>query len=101
MFILGCIFGALALLAMGLQRTYSRVPVKEIKRRAASGDQLSQLLYRAVSYGVSLRVLLWGLVGIFSALSFVLIAAEVDGFLAFLIVLGIIWLGFVCCHPPE
>lgn len=95
MFILGCLFGVLALLAIGLQRTYSHIPAKEVKRRAAAGDPLSQLLYRAVSYGVSLRVLLWALIGVCSAASFVLFSETLDRFWAFLIVLFLIWLGFI------
>ncbi len=48
-----------AVLATMLQRLYSSIPVKEVKRQARQGDQLAQTLYRAIAYGPSLRVLLW------------------------------------------
>ncbi|HTH72037.1 MAG TPA: CBS domain-containing protein [Candidatus Pristimantibacillus sp.] len=55
----GLILIALALVALALQRFYSSVPAKELKRLAARGDHLAEALYRPVAYGASMRLLLW------------------------------------------
>lgn len=68
---------ALTLLGISLQKTYYQVPPKELKRRARSGDPLAKGLYRVVAYGMSLKLLLWGLIGISSALFFVLLTSSV------------------------
>jgi CBS domain containing-hemolysin-like protein len=57
--IFGIVTILVALVASALQRFYSAVPAKEVKRLAARGDQLAKVLYRPVSYGEGLRVLLW------------------------------------------
>lgn len=49
----------LSLLALTLQRLYSSVPAKELKRLASRGDHLAAALYRPVAYGRSMRLLLW------------------------------------------
>jgi metal transporter CNNM len=57
-FLFGVLFAALALVLWTLQRSYSLIPTKELKRLARSGDEVAALLYRAAAYGISLRVLL-------------------------------------------
>ncbi len=57
--ICGILLLAFGLLAMALQRYYSSIPAKELKRLAARGDHLAEALYRPVSYGTSMRLLLW------------------------------------------
>lgn len=54
----------LGLLALTLQRLYSAVPAKELKRLARRDDYLAKSLYRPVAYGASLRLLLWTIVGL-------------------------------------
>ena len=61
------VLAALTLLSVSLQRTYSRVPLKELKRRARNGDELSIAIVKAVGFGHSLRVVLWFLIGITAA----------------------------------
>ena len=58
-YISGLICLAIGLLAVALQRLYSAVPVHELQRLAADDDPLARKLYRPVSYGASLRALLW------------------------------------------
>jgi len=94
-FILGITFAGITLLAIGLQRTYYHYPVKELKRRARAGDPLAQMLYKPVSYGVSLQVLLWTIVVVSTALSFVLLAKSLDTWPAFFAVAVLVWIGFV------
>ncbi len=57
--LLGFLLILLGLLALVLQRFYSSVPAKELKRLAARGDHLAEALYRPVAYGASMRILLW------------------------------------------
>jgi CBS domain containing-hemolysin-like protein len=94
-FIFGAVFAVCTLLAIGLQRTYYHYPVKELKRRARKGDQLAQMLYRPVSYGLSLQVLLWGLIIASAAVSFVLLARAFAPWFGVVLVALILWLGFL------
>jgi len=55
----GIVLIVFAVLVFGLQRLYSSIPGRELKRLARRGDHLAAALYRPVAYGVSLRVLLW------------------------------------------
>lgn len=55
------------LLALALQRFYSSIPAKELKRLAARGDSLAEALYRPVAYGTSMRLLLWTVFGLSTA----------------------------------
>ena len=89
------LLGALTLLAVSLQRTYARVPLKELKRRAREGDELAAAILGAVGYGYSLRAVLWFLVGLTSAGFFVLVAGEAPAWFALTASGVLIWLGFV------
>lgn len=93
--IFSLVFAALALFSIALLKAYNHVPVKELKRRARAGDSLAKVLYRASSYGVSLNVLLWLLIGLSSAGFFVPLSNAVPGWLALLGSLALIWIGFV------
>lgn len=55
----GILLILLGLVALALQRFYSSVPARELKRLAARGDHLAEALYSPVAYGVSMRILLW------------------------------------------
>lgn len=61
MFAIVCSFALLlfGLMAVALQRLYSAVPARELKRLATQGDDLAQKVYQPVAFGVSLRLLLW------------------------------------------
>ncbi len=83
---LGLLFITLGLVALALQRLYSSVPAKELKRLAARGDHLAEALYRPVAYGVSMRLLLWtffifGLTG-----GFVLLVSTLVTWAAFIVI---------------
>lgn len=92
-FIFGALFGGMTLLAIGLQRTYNHFPLKELKRQARAGHPVAQLLYRPVSYGISLRVLLWLVIVVSATLSFVLLSRSVEPWFAIVIVGILVWLG--------
>lgn len=85
----------LTLLSVSLQRTYSRVPLKELKRRARSGDELAGIILKAVSYGHSLRAVLWFFTGLSAAGFFVVIAQTEPAWFALTLSVILIWLGFV------
>lgn len=93
--LIGAIFAVLALVAIGLQRTYYHIPLKELKRRARSGDQLAEFLYKPVAYGVSLKALLWSLVIIFSSIALVCFSRATTPWFGFFLVAFFIWLGFL------
>lgn len=57
--IIGFVIFGLGLLAVGLQRLYSAVPLRELKRVAATGDYAAKRLYMVAAYGESARLLLW------------------------------------------
>ena len=94
-FIFGVIFAGLTLLAIGLQRTYNHYPIKELKRQARAGDPLALMLYRPVSYGMSLKVLLWLVVIASASLSFVLLATTLEPWFAIVVIAFLLWLGFL------
>ncbi len=81
-------------MGISLKKIYSNIPAKELKRRAANGDELAALLYRAVGYGMNLQVLLWAIIGICAAGFFVLTARFLPSWLAFLGSIALLWFGF-------
>lgn len=91
----GVLAAGITLLGVGLQRTYYYYPVRELKRRARKGDQLAQLLYRPVSYGVSLRVLLWSIITLSAAVAFVLLARAFAPWFAIAIIAVLLWIGYL------
>ncbi len=88
------VLAALTLLAISLQKTYQSLPVKELKRRAAKGDELAKLLHRAVAYGISLQVLLWLIIGLSAAGFSAVLSHTVPSWLAFIGMLALLWVGF-------
>jgi len=83
-----------ALLLIVLQKTYYFFPVRELKRQARGGDRVAAVLYRAVAYGASLRLLLWLLIGLSVAGAFVLMVQIAPTWIVFFAVAGLIWYGF-------
>ncbi|MDB5165965.1 MAG: exported protein of unknown function [Candidatus Saccharibacteria bacterium] len=94
-FIFGLILLGILLLALSAQKTYSYLPLRELKRQARTGDSLAQILYGAASYGFSLRAFLWLVVGLSAAGSFMLLQAALPGWLTFITLVFILLLGFM------
>ncbi len=94
-FIIALVLLGIALLALALQRTYTSLTPKELKRRAREKDPIADMLYRAVAYGASLQVLMWIIVTLAAAGSFVLLEDIAPSVLAFLTVAAVIAYGFV------
>ena len=93
-FLLILLLAAITLLAITLLKTYSQIPVRELKRRASKGDELAKMLYRAAGYGVSLEVLLWIVIGLSAAGFFGALERWVPGWLAFMGAVALLWVGF-------
>ncbi|MES2971764.1 MAG: CBS domain-containing protein [Patescibacteria group bacterium] len=87
--------GILTLVAVSLQRTYSRVPIKQLKHRARAGDDLAAVLIKVVGYGHSLRAVLWFLIGLTSAGFFIAVSKSAPVWVAFVASGILIWAGFV------
>ena len=82
-------------MAVSLQRTYSRVPLKELKHRARGGDELAAAILKAAGYGHSLRAVLWLFIGVSAAAFFVLQAYESPFWFALSASAILVWLSFV------
>lgn len=93
--ILGSVFIIIALLALTLQRFYSSVPVKELKRLALSQDQLAISLHRPAAYGQALRLFLWIVVGVFLAGGLTLLSMSISPLVAFLVMIVLFSFTFV------
>lgn len=85
----------LTLVTVSLQRTYARVPLKELKRRARHEDQLAAAILKAVGYGHSLRAVLWFLIGLASAGFFVAVSLSAPAWFALTASVLLVWVGFV------
>lgn len=84
--IIGLLLTILAFAALALQRFYSSVPAKELKRLAVRGDHLADALYRPVAHGASLRLLLWIVFCVDLTGGFLLVIYASPPLVAFLIV---------------
>jgi CBS domain containing-hemolysin-like protein len=89
------LFLGLLWLCISLQKTYAAVPPRELKRRARAGDELAAALYKAASYGHSLRAVLWLLIGASAGAFFIVSALTLPIWAALLLAVFVIWLGFV------
>lgn len=100
-FLLFLLLAGLLLLSVALQRTYGQLTLKELKRRARQNDKVATGLLKAVSYGYSLRAVLWALIGVTAASFFVLISREISFIPAVLIIALMIWVSFVWLPATE
>lgn len=89
------LLAGLMLLAISLQRTYGSIPVKELKRRARTGDKAAAALHRAAAYGPSLRALLWVVVVILAAAFCITVTRQTSTLAAVLLCSAVLWLGFI------
>ena len=85
----------LSLFALGLQRAYQQVPLKELRRRARRGEPLAQTLYRAAGHGYSLRWLLVGFSGLTTAVVYVYVARVTEPWLAAIVVALTLWFMYI------
>lgn len=83
----------LTLALVAVQKTYALVPAHELKRRAQKGDKQAQVLYRAAAFGLSLKVLMWLLIGLSASALFFVVARTFVWPVALVGILLILWLG--------
>lgn len=93
-FVLYIILAVITLSAVTLQKTYNHIPRRELRRRAQAGDELAKLLFHAASYGSSLEIVLWFIIGLGATSFFVLVSWSLPGWAAMLGSLALLWLGF-------
>lgn len=93
--LLGILFIAIGLTALALQRFYSAVPARELKRLAARGDQMAAALYTPVAYGASMRLLLWALFCLGLSGGFSLVFYNAPGWVAFAVVAASLAVGVI------
>lgn len=92
----------LTLVPIALQNTYSNLPLKELKRRAAGGDNLAQTLHDAAAFGGSLYLFLWGIAGLAAAIFMMIMVRNLPtwGALACIVALLIIAFGWLPRSRP-
>jgi CBS domain containing-hemolysin-like protein len=93
-FLIAVLLTLVCLVTIGLHKTYTYVPAKELKRQARRGDDVAKVLYRAAAYQANLNLLLWIIIAVTAAASFVLFAQVSPGWLAFIAVALVVWYGF-------
>lgn len=91
----GIVFVLLAVLALALQRLFSSIPAKELKRLAQRGDKLAATLHRPVAYGESLRLLLWVVATISLSAAMLLLVPNLPGIVAFILLSAVLALALV------
>src|SRR5665213_1813700 len=89
------ILALVMLLAIALNKTYHHLPFKELKRQARHNEYPARTLYRAAAYGPSLQALLFIIIVLAAASSFVLFAISLNTWMAFGLVAVLLWLGFL------
>ena len=92
--VLAAIFLVLALGGVVVRKTYYYLPLRELKRQAEQHDPLAEKLYRVVSYGNSLRSLLWLYIGLTTAASLIILARVLPVWLSLLVVGPLLWVAF-------
>ncbi len=90
-FIIASILLLLAIGGVVIRKTYSYVPLRELKRRAENHDPLATKLYPAASYESSLQGLLWGFIIVTSASGVILLSRVAPVWLSAIAVPLLIW----------
>lgn len=84
----------ITLLGILLQKSYGRIPAKELKRRIQKGDVEAQAIYRVVAYGISYKVLLWIMTALSTAGLFYVVSRSLPWPLALVAIIALFALGF-------
>jgi CBS domain containing-hemolysin-like protein len=87
----------LLLLSLGgvvVRKSYFRLPLRELKRRAEHHDAAAAKLYKAAAYGNGLRALLWLYIGLTAAGGVILLSRELNVWASLLIVGPLLWIAF-------
>ena len=96
--ILGLIFFVLSVLTSLKKKTYFEVPLGELRKRSASGEDVNKDIIKALTYGGALRTLLWLMLGLSSSLSLTLLSLALPLWLSVIVVGCIIY--FIFSYLP-
>jgi CBS domain containing-hemolysin-like protein len=88
------IWGVLFYLGLTLKKTYTHLPLAELKRRARQHNAPARVVYQVRSFGASLDMLLWLWIGVSGAAFLYVVATATHGFWAVVSLLLIILFGF-------
>jgi CBS domain containing-hemolysin-like protein len=100
-FIIGLLLAVAAVICWVLLQTYRHVPSRELKRMARSGDEVAELIYRAVSYGASLRALLGVTMVVCAVLSLVSLSSAIGIWLTILLLAAVFVVGWLVLVPGD
>jgi CBS domain containing-hemolysin-like protein len=95
------LLAAITFVLISVQRTYSHSPIRQLRHLAREGDYIAQMLYRAASYGYSLRIFLWFLIGISASFLLALITTNAPLWFAVAASATILWVGFLWLPARE
>jgi CBS domain containing-hemolysin-like protein len=93
-YIIAIILLLLSVAGVVIRKTYNAVPLRELKRRAAAEDPFAVKLYPVVSYGRSLRGLLWLFIALTSAAGVVMLSRDAPVWLSLLAVILLLWAAY-------
>lgn len=83
------IFLLVAVILILAKKVYFSITAVELKRRAEKGDAAAVAFFKVVSYGASLRALLWAMIGLSLSASFIFLSESIS-FLPGLFILALI-----------
>jgi CBS domain containing-hemolysin-like protein len=90
-FIFAIIILGLAVMSVLARKAFALAPMRELKRRAANGNDLAKDLFRAAGYGMSLTVLLWAVTLLSLAGGSIMLVMSLPGYAAFLVLALVFW----------
>ena len=101
MLLLGILLGMTAVCVAAIYDAYYQLPLPELKRRSRRGDDLATALYRAASYGLSIKALLivLGLTSLYFSLFFT--ERATSNWIASLVTLGFVALCALALIPQS
>jgi CBS domain containing-hemolysin-like protein len=93
--LIGILLFLWVIVAVAMQRVYSAMPLKELRRQARRGDEVAQVLHRLVAYGHSLTAILWFGVIVSQSFFFIYVASRTTTLVAVLLVMFSLWFGYL------
>ena len=93
-FIISIVCLVLAFIVVMIRKAYFSLPFYELKRQAANGDKFAKTVFPIVSYNLTLRALLWLMLGVLSATAIILIGRVAPLLIGIILVGGWLWLAF-------
>lgn len=99
--VIGLLLTAATVVCWVLLQTYKHIPARELKRMARRGDEVAQLMYRAVAYGASLQALLGTTMVICAVLSIATLVSAIGLWWTVLILAMIFVISWLVLIPGD